>query len=49
LNQTCLSLGGAIGSSLGGLPMAVGGFPALGLLTLACTVASAACLLPARR
>ncbi|MCC7370927.1 MAG: MFS transporter [Chloroflexi bacterium] len=49
LNQTCMSLGGAIGSSVGGLLLATGGFPALGLLTLVCNVASAVCLLPARR
>ncbi|MGE3913290.1 MAG: MFS transporter [Chloroflexota bacterium] len=49
LNQTCMSLGGAIGSSLGGLLLATGGFPALGALTVACTLTSAACLLPARR
>jgi len=49
LNQTCMSLGGAIGSSLGGLLLATGGFPALGALTLVCNVVSAVCLLPARR
>lgn len=49
LNQTCMSLGGAIGSSLGGVLLAVSGFPALGLLALACNVVSALCLLPARR
>ena len=30
LNQTCMSLGGAIGSSVGGLLLATGGFPARG-------------------
>jgi MFS transporter, DHA1 family, inner membrane transport protein len=49
LNQTCMSLGGAVGSSLGGVLLAVGGFPALGVLALVCNVLSAACLLPARR
>ena len=49
LNQTCMSLGGAIGSSVGGLLLATGGFPALGALTLVCNVVSAVCLLPARR
>ena len=49
LNQTCMSLGGAIGSSVGGLLLATGGFPALGALTLVCTLVSAVCLLPARR
>ena len=49
LNQTCMSLGGAIGSSLGGLLLATGGFEAVGMLTLVCNVASAIFLLPARR
>lgn len=49
LNQTCMSLGGAIGSSVGGLLLATGGFPALGTLTLVCTLLSAVFLLPARR
>ena len=49
LNQTCMSLGGALGSSLGGLLLATGGFPAVGVLTLVCNVVSAACLLPAWR
>jgi predicted MFS family arabinose efflux permease len=49
LNQTCMSLGGAIGSSAGGLLLAAGGFPSIGLLTLGCNLAAAACLLPARR
>jgi predicted MFS family arabinose efflux permease len=49
LNQTCMSLGGAIGSSVGGLLLATGGFPALGTLTLVCNVVAAGCLLPARR
>jgi predicted MFS family arabinose efflux permease len=49
LNQTCMSLGGAIGSSLGGLLLATGGFPAVGTLTLGCNLVAAACLLPARR
>jgi DHA1 family inner membrane transport protein len=48
LNQTCMSLGGAIGGSLGGLLLATGGFPALGVLTLGCVLVSAACLLPVR-
>lgn len=49
LNQTCMSLGGAIGSSAGGLLLAAGGFPSIGLLTLGCNLVAAACLLPARR
>jgi predicted MFS family arabinose efflux permease len=49
LNQTCMSLGGAIGSSAGGLLLAAGGFPSIGLLTLGCNLLAAACLLPARR
>ena len=49
LNQTCMSLGGAIGSSVGGLLLATGGFPALGALTLVCNVVAAVCLVPARR
>jgi predicted MFS family arabinose efflux permease len=49
LNQTCMSLGGAVGSSLGGLLLATGGFPSIGLLTLSCNLAAAACLVPARR
>jgi predicted MFS family arabinose efflux permease len=49
LNQTCMSLGGAIGSSVGGLLLATGGFPALGVLVLGCNVLAALCLLPARR
>jgi predicted MFS family arabinose efflux permease len=49
LNQTCMSLGGAVGSSLGGLLLATGGFPALGALTLTCNLLAAVCLLPARR
>jgi predicted MFS family arabinose efflux permease len=49
LNQTCMSLGGAIGSSLGGLLLATGGFPTIGLLTLSCNLVAAACLIPARR
>ena len=49
LNQTCMSLGGAIGSSLGGLLLATGGFASLGVLTLACNVLAALCLLPSRR
>jgi hypothetical protein len=44
-----MSLGGAIGSSAGGLLLAAGGFPSIGLLTLGCNLAAAACLLPARR
>jgi DHA1 family inner membrane transport protein len=46
LNQTCMSLGGAVGSSVGGLLLAMGGFPALGVWVLACNLAGAACLLP---
>ena len=49
LNQTCMSLGGAVGGSVGGLLLATGGFPALGALTLACNLVAAACVLPARR
>jgi predicted MFS family arabinose efflux permease len=49
LNQTCMSLGGAIGSSVGGLLLATGGFAGIGLLTLGCNLIAAACLLPARR
>jgi DHA1 family inner membrane transport protein len=49
LNQTCMSLGGAIGSSVGGLLLATGGFPSIGLLTLICNLVAAACLVPARR
>jgi predicted MFS family arabinose efflux permease len=49
LNQTCISLGGAIGSSLGGLLLATGGFPAIGVLTLTCNVLAAVCVVPARR
>jgi predicted MFS family arabinose efflux permease len=49
LNQTCMSLGGAVGGSVGGLLLATGGFPALGALTLVCNLAAAACVLPARR
>lgn len=49
LNQTCMSLGGAVGSSLGGVLLAFGGFPAIGVMSLVCSVASALCLLPARR
>jgi predicted MFS family arabinose efflux permease len=49
LNQTCMSLGGAIGGSLGGLLLATGGFPALGVLTFGCVLVSAVCLLPARQ
>jgi predicted MFS family arabinose efflux permease len=49
LNQTCMSLGGAVGGSVGGLLLATGGFAALGVLTLACNLVAAACVLPARR
>jgi predicted MFS family arabinose efflux permease len=49
LNQTCMSLGGAVGGSVGGLLLAMGGFAALGALTLVCNLAAAACVLPARR
>ena len=49
LNQTCMSLGGAVGGSVGGLLLATGGFPALGVLTLVCNLVAAACVLPARR
>lgn len=49
LNQTCMSLGGAIGSSIGGLLLATGGFAGIGLLTLGCNLIAAACLVPARR
>ena len=49
LNQTCMSLGGAVGGSVGGLLLATGGFPALGALTLVCNLVAAACVLPARR
>jgi len=49
LNQTCMSLGGAVGSSLGGLLLATGGFPSIGLLTLGCNLLAAACVVPARR
>lgn len=49
LNQTCMSLGGAVGGSAGGLLLATGGFPALGALTLVCNLVAAACVLPARR
>jgi predicted MFS family arabinose efflux permease len=49
LNQTCMSLGGAVGGSLGGLLLATGGFPALGVLTLVCNLVAAACVVPARR
>ena len=47
--QLNIGLGGAIGSSVGGLLLATGGFPALGTLTLACTLLSAVFLVPARR
>lgn len=36
LNQTCMSFGGAVGSSLGGLLLASGGYPAMGGLFLLC-------------
>ena len=49
LNQTCMSLGGAVGGSVGGLLLATGGFPALGALTLVCNVVAAWCALAARR
>jgi predicted MFS family arabinose efflux permease len=49
LNQTCMSLGGAVGGSVGGLLLATGGFPALGALTLICNLVAAGCVLPARR
>jgi predicted MFS family arabinose efflux permease len=49
LNQTCMSLGGAVGSSLGGLLLATSGFPSIGLLTLGCNLVAAACVVPARR
>jgi DHA1 family inner membrane transport protein len=49
LNQTCMSVGGAIGGAIGGLLLATGGFAALGVLTLVCNLAAAACVLPARR
>lgn len=49
LNQTCMSLGGAVGGSVGGLLLATGGFPALGALTLVCNLVAAWCSLAARR
>lgn len=49
LNQTCMSLGGAVGGSVGGLLLATGGFPALGALTLVCNLVAAGCALAARR
>jgi len=49
LNQTCMSLGGAVGGSLGGLLIATGGFPALGALTLLCNLAAAVCSFRSRR
>jgi predicted MFS family arabinose efflux permease len=48
LNQTCMSLGGAVGGSVGGLLLATGGFPALGALTLICNLVAAGCILPSR-
>ena len=44
LNQTCMSVGGAVGGSIGGLLLATGGFPALGAMTLACNLVAAACV-----
>jgi predicted MFS family arabinose efflux permease len=41
LNQTCMSVGGAVGGSLGGLLLATGGFAAMGVFFLICGAVSA--------